>query len=134
MNRRNFLKVTLAAGIFASAPVVLTKALERRTPVIYGDGIHDDAEGLQAALDNKPFICSSDRVQIETVGDTLYIRNGYYLIGRTLHINRDNVYIAHCTIVAAEGFRDEKRALHYHGNGCTLSHNFFYNTSAVDYS
>lgn len=46
--RRAFL-FGLGATLFADPKLIVS-----RIPVIHGDGVHDDYEGLQALLDGKP--------------------------------------------------------------------------------
>lgn len=48
MNRRSFFKLTAGAAIASALPLPGVAA-----PIIYGDGIHDDTEALQALLDGK---------------------------------------------------------------------------------
>lgn len=89
MNRRNFLKITIAAGVALATPIVLTRALERRLPVIYGDGIHDDAAGLQAALRGEDFISHDSCVRV--MDGVVHINSGTYLIGETLDLTGSQV-------------------------------------------
>lgn len=48
MNRRAFFKLTAGAAIASALPLPGATA-----PIIYGDGVHDDTEALQALLDGK---------------------------------------------------------------------------------
>lgn len=85
MNRRDFFKVTFAAGVASIAPAVLSNTL----PVIYGDGKHDDTEGLQAALDDKPFECLDGSVRI--IEGQVFLSNAVYLVSKTLTIPHNKV-------------------------------------------
>ncbi|MEQ9565484.1 MAG: hypothetical protein RLN85_06670 [Pseudomonadales bacterium] len=49
MNRRSFFKLTAGAAI---APVA-AKLVNPLTPVLWGDGVHDDTSALQALLDGE---------------------------------------------------------------------------------
>jgi hypothetical protein len=54
MNRRDFLKTMAGAAGVVIAPGIVSRAAAWVTvPTIYGDGIHDDAPGLQALIDGK---------------------------------------------------------------------------------
>lgn len=64
MNRRQFLQVSLAAGVVAAMPITLKKALADPRPTIWADGIHDDTAGLQAAIDGQPFYAVHDVVNV----------------------------------------------------------------------
>ena len=86
VNRRGFLKIAFGAAAVTAIPVVLTRALERRLPVIYGDGVHDDTEGLQAALDGREFICRDSCVTV--YGTDVFMHGGNYRISQTLHVGR----------------------------------------------
>jgi TAT (twin-arginine translocation) pathway signal sequence. len=87
MNRRDFLRVTLAAAAVVATPVLLTKAMERELPVVYGDGVHDDTEGLQAALDGRDFVCRDGCVKV--LNGSAHIVGGNYRISRTLRVNSE---------------------------------------------
>jgi hypothetical protein len=78
VNRRGFFKVAFAAGLATALPALSIETL----PTIYGDGIHDDTDGLQAALDGKDFHCRDKSVTV-TDGN-VRISNGNYLVSRTL--------------------------------------------------
>lgn len=52
MNRRTFLRGLLTVTAVSIAPVTLG---DSGIPRIVGDGIHDDAAGIQAAIDGLPF-------------------------------------------------------------------------------
>jgi hypothetical protein len=84
MNRRSFLKIGLAATVAVAIPIELYKALDKRLPIIYGDMIHDDWEGLQAAMTGQEFVCDSGMV---TVRDGIcYISDGLFKVSKTLHL------------------------------------------------
>lgn len=90
MNRRNFLKITFAAGVASALPAL---AAEPDIPRIVGDFKHDDTAGLQAALNGEPFICEAGLVRV--VGGNVYISGGYFLVTKTLRIGKVGTYITH---------------------------------------
>lgn len=106
-DRRSFLK-----GILSLSVVPLLPALPRFLPVIWGDGIHDDAPGLNALLADEAF-------EVERGGFTALdgvIRGGIFRLSAPLVIKRSNVLIDSCVFrmqfrgvpldVRGEGARD----------------------------
>ena len=81
MNRRNFLR-----GLLVSAAAVATVAVGKVTnlflPRIFGDGIHDDTAGLQAAINGEEFV--SDKVVLLYSPWRIYVGPGTYRISATL--------------------------------------------------
>lgn len=51
MNRRDFLKITGLASIASVFPFAFSDVSHRLT--LYGDGVHDDTEAVQAFIDGK---------------------------------------------------------------------------------
>lgn len=84
INRRDFFKVAFAAGVASVAPI----ALGERLATIYGDGVHDDTEGLQAALDGNGFHARNGCVSVRD--GVLYIQGGLYQVSETLVIGSDS--------------------------------------------
>ena len=82
MNRRSFLKIAGAAGLLTVTPISIASALATKVPVIYGDGIHDDSDGLEAALNGKDFVCAKNLVVRE--GNNLVVSNGNFLLNKGL--------------------------------------------------
>lgn len=82
MNRRSFLKIAGAAGILTVTPISIASALAKKVPIIYGDGIHCDSDGLQAALNGKDFVCAKNLVVRE--GNKVHISHGRFLIEKTV--------------------------------------------------
>lgn len=60
MDRRAFLR---GAGVAALAATLPVPALGGSIPIIYGDGIHDDTAGFQAALDGRRFYSFGNKVR-----------------------------------------------------------------------
>jgi polygalacturonase len=91
VSRRSFLGGALAL----SAAVALPGAAFAAAPTIYGDGIHDDTAGLQAALDGKAFRCVGEAV-VRNAGGSIYISGGSYLLSHTLLVRKDaTIYGGH---------------------------------------
>lgn len=85
LNRRSFLGGMIAAFGVASLPAIASTV---PVPVIYGDCIHDDTDGLQALFDGKPFRVagSAETMAVRRRG---YIQlEGTFKISRTLHLGR----------------------------------------------
>lgn len=68
MDRRNFLHGLLTV---AAASIVPLAAQDTDVPKIVGDGVHDDAPGINAAINGRPF--SADGLVIR---DQNYVRFG----------------------------------------------------------
>lgn len=88
MDRRNFLKLAFVGAAIAATPIALKEALASRLPMIYGDGEHDDWEGLQAALDGKQFIAREACVVKQ--GNTYHLRPGTYMSSHSLHFHPES--------------------------------------------
>ncbi len=85
-DRRTFLKGLLAVG--AGATIVPADSAAS-IPRIVGDGVHDDAPGLQAAIDGKLFMVDGQCVALrKTTG--LYISNGYFFLGRPITVRNND--------------------------------------------
>lgn len=85
MNRRGFLKIAFAAGAASAVPILFADALASKN-IIYADGIHDDTEALQAAIDGEDFACASDVVRIEN--GLLRITGGKSLTSNTIYLRK----------------------------------------------
>ena len=82
MNRRSFFKMSFSGSTIVATPIALTSAQAGRIPVIYGDGMHDDAEGLQAALEGRDFVCAGGGVVLR--GPHEVLDDSRYYISKTL--------------------------------------------------
>jgi hypothetical protein len=108
VNRRSFLKIAFAVGVASALPISLTKDLEDSWPIVYGDGVHDDTAGLQAALRGENFIARNECVQV-TEG-CCFIHDGSFLISRTIDLGSSRISstkVFGCLLTAAEGFVGE---------------------------
>ena len=86
MNRRNFLRGCLAVTALAIVQVPDLHAY----PILYGDGVHDDTEALQALLDLKPYVCEGKLIEGQT---RAVINGGVFKTSATLKIRNDNTSI-----------------------------------------
>jgi hypothetical protein len=105
VNRRGFLKIALAAGALAAVPISLQKAITQRLPIIYGDGVHDDTAGLQAAFDGKPFAC--ERHCVRVLGDSIRLDYGDFVTSSPLVVGdrMQQVSVRNSRFFGAPGFR-----------------------------
>jgi hypothetical protein len=104
MDRRSFLRIGVSAAtgvaIALALPSSLQAAIAESLPVIYGDWEHDDAPGLQAAIDGTPFLCASGLV-VASAGRVV-IRDGSFTLDSGLYFHhspdRPAVRIEHCEL------------------------------------
>lgn len=104
LTRRFFLGGALALTAAAALPKLPALA---GYPVIHGDGIHDDAEALNALFRGDPVIIEGEAVQIGP-DDTASLKGSKHLISDTLHVGfRRDVDMRGCTIVTTDDFRGD---------------------------
>jgi hypothetical protein len=99
-DRRSFLKGILTLGVISAVPM---SRLIVPVPTIWGDGIHDDAPGLNALLRGDRFIVEADGV----IAEDGVIQGGTFLIRAPLVINRFDVFLTKCRFTAAPDFQGE---------------------------
>lgn len=87
LSRRSFLGGVMA--LTASTALPIRGAFALALPTIWGDGVHDDAPGLNALLQGLPFHVENDDV----VAIDGMIRQGTFLIGSTLRPIADRHFI-----------------------------------------
>lgn len=80
MNRRSFLGRFAAVAVTPAIPASAVAALLPVVPVLWGDGMHDDAHALEVALNGGNVNWADGR----PVGAT--ISNGRFLVGRTVDV------------------------------------------------
>lgn len=80
VSRRSFLGGALALTAARSIPF----SGLGHVPLIWGDGVHDDWAGLQAALNGEPFRAVGNRVIAQNVGGKVLIHHGSFRLSRTL--------------------------------------------------
>lgn len=91
MNRRNFLRGCLAVTALAILPVPELHAY----PVLYGDGVHDDTEAVQAIMDLKPFVVEGRLLEGY---ENCVLRNANLNISKSISVNNHNTLIENCKI------------------------------------
>jgi hypothetical protein len=101
---------TLATGrrgfMFGAGAVLFAdpKLLRSRIPVIHGDGVHDDWEGLQSLILGKPVKTATG--DTFAPGDRPSITGGDYLISRTLEVPNGRVFgMSHARITGSTNFK-----------------------------
>jgi hypothetical protein len=78
--RREFL-----GGALALAVATQVDASGLTAPTLYGDGVHDDTEGLEAAMNGRPFWADGELVA-PAPGEKVYLRGGRFKIHRTVEV------------------------------------------------
>ena len=84
MNRSDFLKFTLLA------PAAATFGFKRPLPVLYGDGIHDDAPALQALIDGKR-IWDQQRGEVMDGSKRWVLRHKNLYLTQTVDMSQERV-------------------------------------------
>ncbi len=83
-DRRGFL-IGAGALLLAKPKLILSKV-----PILYGDGFHDDTEGLSALLSGRPFkSLSGDGFRPLYDDGVAYLKGGEYLILGTVTTNEE---------------------------------------------
>lgn len=108
LTRRGFLGGALT--VLAVSIAVPTAAFSFSAPRIYGDGLHDDWEGLQAAFNGKPYLCQSDLVhgtkQVEVFGGNFLLSRPLHIFGGvTVHMQNSCMRFTHLTGEACLNYR-----------------------------
>jgi len=102
ISRRWFLKGALAV---TAATVIPMQKVLAFAPKIYGDGIADDTEGLQALFDGKPVDILNDCVRVLT-NDGVRLNGGVFRVTSTLSISRSRTNIESAKFLA-DSLREE---------------------------
>jgi hypothetical protein len=83
ISRRSFF-----AGALSLMALPLTKTFA--IPRIYGDGIRDDSDGLQAAFNGEPFIAEDNSIRDALDNGTVVLQNGLFRIEKTIYLGNNN--------------------------------------------
>lgn len=79
LSRRRFIQLAAATGAVALAtPISLQHSL---TPILWGDGEHDDGPALRALLSGKPIEIRAPEGVVVIDGKRLIIQGGHFYIG-----------------------------------------------------
>jgi hypothetical protein len=110
LTRRNLLRGLVAApAIIAIDRLMPVKAWA--LPILYGDGIHDDTDALQAFMDGRPFVTAPHHGMVVRDG---YLGYGHFKVSRTLRAHEDgpSTLITNCLFNRTERFEGDA-LLHY---------------------
>jgi hypothetical protein len=89
MGRRTFLKGVGVLGAFAVMPGTLARMLSwPQRPILWGDGVHDDAPGLQALVDGRDVDVRDPATRMLDDG-TFFLAGGTYLVKDTVRFPTD---------------------------------------------
>lgn len=101
LTRRTFLTGVLSLVAATAVPVI-----GKPIPILRGDGLWDDTDGLQAAFDGLPFIVEGDAVFDAVSEGSTRINGGSFLISRNLIIRR-TLEMTYATIRSTPTFQDD---------------------------
>lgn len=87
LTRRDLFRGIAAASVLAAVPALAKPGY----PVIHVDGIHDDADAINAWLRGEPVIINGNLSQLRD-GEPAVFPSGSYLIGDTIRIDRPIVW------------------------------------------
>ena len=100
ISRRSFLRGLLAVS---ATSVVAVPALSLDSyPVLYGDGLRDDAPALNALFSDKPYV--ADGSLIVPDGVQAILRGSRHLISSTVHVHSENAFVSDAEFTASEDF------------------------------
>ena len=107
LSRRSFL-----GGILAAATLVRpTSVLARPVPMLWGDGLHDDTEALNALLSGGEFEVSREGLALRRAGMIL-LDKGHFLVSDTIGVETERVTIMGSAFQASPTFREGADILH----------------------
>jgi len=98
MNRRSFLRGVLSVG----GAVVAARALPAPVPILWGDGVHDDAAALNHLFAGLPVDIQADDVRLIT-GGGIRLSGGRFLLGHTVNVVLPGTLIHDARFIAAPG-------------------------------
>lgn len=95
ISRRGFVAASgaLTAAVLSTPAYSLTAR-----PTLYGDGVHDDTDALEALFANRPLTVMNDRLTAAESNGTVRLLNGKFNIRRPLKLEDGvNLYSANCS-------------------------------------
>lgn len=103
LTRRSFFGGAIALAAVSQLPRFIPSL-----PRIYCDGIHCDADGFEALMENRPFEVSEVASKNFLNRGTVYLASNVRLsLGRTLTIRQGKIFGSDIRITALAGFSDE---------------------------
>lgn len=115
LTRRSFVQALAAAGALAAFPAFSVRSVVPvRWPVLWGDGLHDDTEALQALFDGAP-VEHAGQMLHRIRGFAGFIENRRFKISDTIYADRRAdipgfVGLRDCSV---HGPGDQKYAFHF---------------------
>lgn len=97
LNRRQLFRFGAAATLTAA---ITPAAAALVIPTLWGDGVHDDSDGLEAGLNGKPVHVAGRKLTIVEG----HLVGGIYTVSRTLNVGSVHLRIESAKIVAAPRF------------------------------
>jgi hypothetical protein len=114
ISRRFFLRGALAVSAVSVLPSF--DVLSAQIPTIVGDGIHDDADGLNALFAGKPFRCDLSGIKVQD--GFAQLNNGVFFISKTVEIPElcERFAIDRCVFRARSSSHRGSAALKFHNS------------------
>lgn len=128
LSRRLFLSgaLSVAAAAVTNAPVLAGEPKAAPLPILYGDGVHDDADALNALLSGRPFFCDNQYILASNGEGWVHLANGLFRIGKTIKVTRDYTTIVNTMFITTPDF-ESPRMLVIDADFATLLGNLFHN-------
>ena len=101
VDRRTFLRGVLTV---VGAQVIPANAIT--LPILYGDGIHDDAPALTALLNDRPYHCENAKI-IHQQDTSTQLANGVFLVKTPIKITGNFKTISDCRFIASDDFEGD---------------------------
>lgn len=102
LSRRSFLRGALTVAAVSVLPA-LPKALAG-IPTLYGDGVHDDTDALNALFSGERVLCEGNIIRHGENGE-IVMKGGSYLISQTVFVSVSNISVTEAAFTAAPGFK-----------------------------
>jgi len=100
MSRRAFVGTTVAVAAAAALPL---QSLRAAVP-LYGDGVHDDTDALQALFDGHPVRPMQAGMVARNENGTVRLLNGSFQMREPIRTNAStNLYSGHCSFRLKDG-------------------------------
>ncbi len=105
ISRRFFLGGALVVAATAVVANPTLAMLAPDIPRIYGDGVHDDAPGLNACFAGRPFVCDGSFIRADA--DFVEIVGGVFLISESIRVSSygKRIHLSDCRFNTAPEFK-----------------------------